>query len=96
MLDAAQGKLATLAETRSEQDPVHVSEVILPYRAQVEARVSTARSACRASPGWTLPNGGPNRGTPVIIAPDRRRARRRWQQHRQLHARAAAVDGNDV
>jgi replicative DNA helicase len=70
VLDTAQSKLSTLAETRSVQELVHVSEAMVPYMAQVEARVGGEVGVQAIATGLAgldaLLNGGPSMGTTAL------------------------------
>ncbi|WLI89231.1 hypothetical protein Q4S45_21455 [Massilia sp. R2A-15] len=68
VLDAAQRKLATLAETRSEHEPVRASAAMVPYTARVDGEVGVQGIATGLI-GDALLNGGPNRSNLIIIGP---------------------------
>lgn len=70
LLDLAQGKLASLAETRSEAEPVRVCDAMIPYIAKFDERTDGVSAGMGTSflDLDALLCGGPRDGKLVILA----------------------------
>lgn len=72
VLDEAQGRLATLAETRAAREPVHASEAMIAHLPLIQARADGLASAMGIATGFDgldrVLGGGPSRGNLVIVA----------------------------